>query len=217
MRVFETHRDGGLLVEAIRHARSQETPRTGVHVSTICDALVRSMDRKSYAQKISDTSTLGFQETGNAVEDVLAARLRERIPGWHKPRPRADERGVIGSPDGARPRRDNRRLARVIDEVKATWVKESTYLELGPHGEIITESLKFYRHRIQAMHYAYIWGAERIYLHVLFMCGNYRPVFPSFRTFKIVVTPRERRENALLLWQHAEDMGLLPPRKRAAA
>lgn len=203
MKVFELNRDGGLLLDVIRRQRATEAARTGLHVSTICDDIIKTIDRRRYDKEISPTSTIAFQEIGNVLEDVLAARLRRRLRGWVKPDPRADSRGVVGSPDGYR------RGSRTIDEVKATWVTEgieskNPFVRLH-RGRVVEESLKFFRYRIQATHYAYIWKADRICLHVLFVNGNYRPPFPNFRTFVIALTERDKRRNAEYLWRHAMD------------
>lgn len=61
------------------------------------------------------------------------------------------------------------------------------------------------------MHYAYMWDADRIHFHVLFVNGNYRPPFPNFRTFTLAVSKADKRRNAEFLWGHAEDVGLLAP------
>jgi hypothetical protein len=229
VRLYEHDADsGGLLLKAIRRTRSQEPNRSGLHVSDICDDLLKTLDPKRYEKEINATSILGFQEVGNALEDVIAEALARRIPGWHKPDPRSDDRGVIGSPDGFVARRRNR----TIDEVKATWITEgiperNPFVTTDDVGRIVHESLKFWRYRIQATHYAHMWNAERIRFHILFVNGNYRPPFPNFRTLTLKLTPRDRRDNAHLLWQHAEDRGWLekhrgrwithPPQRTKAA
>lgn len=196
-------------MDAIRKARSREEKREGLHVSTICDDIIKTVDRKRYEKEINETSVIAFQEIGNALEDVIAAALSRRIPGWRKPAPRADRRGVIGSPDGLR------EGSRTIDEIKATWVSEGTpdrhpFVVTDQQNRIIQESLKFWRYRMQATHYAYIWGANRIVFHILFVNGNYRPPFPNVRELTLRVTEADKLTNAKQLWGHAEDRGWLP-------
>lgn len=225
MRLIELTDDGGALMRIIRRQRAAEEQRVGLHVSTICDDYLKTLDAKRYAKEINQTSVFAFQEIGNALEDAIQRELRRRVRGWRKPLPRRDARSVIGSPDGY-----SARLRR-IDEVKATWVSEGTeernpFVVIGRKGELVEESLKFQRYRMQATHYAYMWGATSIRLHILFINGNYRPPFPNFRTITVRLTPEDKRHNAFLLWQHAEDRGWLkrqgnrwltfPPQRKAA-
>lgn len=224
MRLFELDRSGGVLGRILRRQRAREAVRTGLHVSTICDDWVKTLDAKRYEREINATSVLAFQEVGNTLEDVLAKALSARVRGWTKPRPRQDRRGVWGSPDGVIARQHT------IDEIKATWITEgvqaadsktgkaqSPFVVIGRRGRIQEESLKFTRYRMQATHYAYMWGADRIRFHVLFICGNYRPPFPNPRTFILRLTEKDKQHNAELIWQHAEDRGWLKPGKRAPA
>lgn len=229
MKVYELHHDGGMLMRAIRRSRSQEGTRTGLHVSDICDDFIKQIDKKRYEQEINEVSTLGFQEIGNALEDVVGEALQTRFRGWCKPDPRHDERGVIGSPDGyLHPRAGRHRRAAslrpggTIDEIKATWVSEglqaedskdgqarNPFIVVDGEGRLVEESLKFTRYRMQATHYAYMWGAVRIRFHILFVAGNYRPPFPNSRTITVLLSEKDKRDNAHLLWQHAEDLGWL--------
>lgn len=210
MRAVEI-KDGGILLREIRRYRATEAARTGLHVSTICDDWIKTRDAKRYAQEINSTSVIGFQEAGNVLEDFLGQALRRRFSGWRKPRSRSDERGVIGSPDGDQPAR------RTIHEIKLTWVSEGTEEKrpfiLIKRGHVEEESLKFLRYRMQAMHYAYVWGYNRIQFHILFVNGNFRPPFPNFRTITLLPTQEELVHNARLIWQHAEDRGWLVRRK----
>lgn len=209
MRAYELSNNGGMLMKILRRQRAQEAARTGLHVSTICDDYLKTLDRRRYDKEISTTSILSFQEIGNCLEDALARELRRRLPGWRKPNPRSDARGVTGSPDGDSTRQ------RTIDEIKATWVSEGTP-ERNPFvvidedsGQLVEESLKFMRYRMQAMHYAFMWGYNRIRFHILFINGNYRPPFPNPRTIVLRVTDEDLQHNAFLLWQHAMDRGWL--------
>lgn len=155
--------------------------------------MLKLAEPRRYGRAIDDTA-LAFQEVGNTLESLLAADLARRVPGWTKPKPRC-HRGIIGSPDGARPR------SRAIDEIKATWVSERTF----------AESLKLRSYLWQLLFYMDAWQADRGYLHVLFVCGAYpkgAPT-PSFHTFVVKPTRREKRENTDRLVQHAIDRGLL--------
>lgn len=225
MRLIELDNDGGAMMRILRRHRAQEEKRTGLHVSTICDDYLKALDPKRYGKEINETSVIGFQEFGNALEDVIARELSSRIRGWRKPDPRSDERGVVGSPDGVCPGQ------RRIEEVKATWVSEGTpdrnpFVVIGRKGELVEESLKFMRYRMQATHYAYVWGYDCIRFHILFVNGNYRPPFPNPREIIVRLTQKDKEHNAFLLWQHAEDRGWLrkrngvwrihPPQREAA-
>lgn len=204
MRLFVLDHDGGLLHDAIKRQRAVEEARTGLHVSDICNSILSRLNRYG---DIDDASRLAFQEIGNAFEDLCARELRRRVPDWRKPQPRADTDGVIGSPDGYRPR------ARAIDEIKANWISiENTkkpFVEIDGAGHIISESTKFFGYRIQAMKYAEMWECHRIYFHVCFMRGTAFSLFPFFRTYTLTVTDDDLALNSAMLRQHAVDMGRL--------
>lgn len=208
MRVFELDHDGGPLMDILRERRAAEAARPGLHVSTICDDLVNTRAKR---EPMPEDTRLMFYEFGNLLEDIFAEQLRQRF-GWVKPEPRADGDGVIGSPDG------HNRASRTIDEIKATWVKDGpSFVELDDKGRILSESLKFWRYRLQAVKYAdkEMFDAERVRLHVFFMCGTHRPMFPTKpRTFTLRLTDEDRVDNAALLRQHAVDRGWLPERRQ---
>lgn len=208
MRLYEFNRDGGLLLEAIRHARTLEAQRTGLHVSTICDDMVQTLYPRYARGEFTDVQRLLFQELGCTVEDVVAEVLKRKYRDWQKPEPRADRDGVIGSPDGWRPR------SRTIDEVKLTWVSEGTpekkpFVLTDARGRILEESAKFWRYRIQGTKYADMWGADRVVYHVVFVTGNNRPPFPNAREFVLALKRRDKRDNSAMLRQHAVDRGML--------
>lgn len=194
MRILELDRAGGAIAKAIRAARADEPPRTGVHCSTIVQDILRTLDPKRYSQEIADETMLAFQEVGNVVEDIIADYLLRRIPGWVKPAPQVSTSGIWGSPDGWTPR------SRTITEIKATWVSDKDFLA----------SLKWLGYLKQAMFYADVWEAERVRLLVLFINGSYprgRPA-PIPREYTVTFTVRERREWHRQLAQHGLDMGL---------
>lgn len=190
IRIHELNPRGGALIRALAAARAAEAPRTGLHVSTICDDMHRLMAPKAFGATIPTETRLAFQECGNVFEDALAAQLRSRF-GWVKPAPRTHH-GIIGSPDGYSP------MSRTIDEVKMTWVSERGFLD----------SLKFQRYLWQSLFYADAFDAIRIRLHVLFVCGDYRPPFPQSRQYTVRFDPSDTNANTQRLIQHATDRRL---------
>lgn len=208
MRLFELNRDGGLLLDAIRHARAREAKRTGLHVTDICDDMMQMLYPRYAKNTFTEVQRLLFQELGCTVEDVIARMLKRKYRDWQKPEPRADADGVIGSPDGWRPR------TRTIDEVKLTWVSEGLpdrkpFVLTDARGHILEESAKWWRYRIQGTKYADMFEADRVVYHVVFVTGNNRPPFPNAREFTLALTPRDKRENSAMLRQHAVDRGFL--------
>lgn len=189
--VHELDERGGLIGKVLRARRRQEEARTGLHVSTIVNDWLTCLDPKRYGKEIAHVHRDSYWEIGNALEDVLAESLRQRISGWKKPIPQI-YRGVEGSPDGWRP------MSRSIDEIKATWVSERDFLT----------SLKFLGYLRQAMMYAEMWGALRISLHILFINGNWRPPMPKPRTLRLSFTPRVRFDSFEAMVQHAIDRRL---------
>ena len=187
---------------AIRRKREAEPLRTGLHVSTICDDMMKAVEPKRYAKPIDETSVFLFQELGNVIEDVIAGQLAQRL-GWVKPPPRQDENGVWGQPDGWGQR------SKTVHEVKATWVSERSFVEVDPTGHIVEESHKFWRYRLQGLKYVSMWGGRRLMLHVVFINGMYLPPFPNARTFTMVPTAEDLTRNDRVLKQHAEDRGWL--------
>lgn len=204
MRIFE-HRADGWLLDAIRRARTKEHPRHGLHVSTICDDIAKSLEPSRYRDgAFTEAQMLVFQELGNAIEVLVARELRRKYSQWTKPKPRQDRDGIWGSPDGWDPR------TRTIHEIKATWVSPKGFVDVGKDGHVLSESHKFHRYRIQAMKYADMWDAARIQFHVVFMVGTGRPPLPTPpRTLTLVPTAAEKTGNSQMLRQHAIDRGWL--------
>lgn len=212
MRLYELNHDGGYIGRAIRDYREQEAARTGLHVSTIIDRMVRAIDPKAYTSEFTEQQKHGYQEVGNVVEDFLAHWLRRRIGGWTKPEPRT-HRGITGSPDGWTQR------TRALHEIKGCWKSEKLFNAVIGAGtrrldlfDLVRENLKLYSYVLQLLTYAEIWNADRGYLHILFINGDYKPPAPNPRTFTVVWTPRERRENFDRMVQFAIDTGLLDRR-----
>ncbi len=205
MRVFELDGgDGGVLGEVLRRRRQLEAPRTGLHVSTIIQDLLRTSDPKTYAQEFDPNTSLAFQEIGNALEDVVARELRRRVPGWVKPEP-GIYHGVHFSPDGWRHR------TRAVDEIKCCWKSERDFIALHGDGtvDVLRSSLKLQGYLWQLLFYMRALRARRGHLHVLFVAGNYRPPFPIAHTYTFVPTQDELIANERLLLQHAKDRRML--------
>lgn len=194
MKILELNRSGGAIGKALLYARSIEPPRPGVHCSTIVNDILKTLNPKRYSQEIADETMLSFQAFGNIAEDIIAAYLVKRIAGWVKPTPRKSATGIWGSPDGWAPR------SRTIYEIKTTWVSEKDFLT----------SLKLLGYLKQSMFYADVWGATRIRLLVLFVCGSYPrgTPFPVPREYTVLFTRAEAHEWHRQLAQHGLDMGL---------
>lgn len=213
MKVIELGTSGGDFAKAIAAARAQEPERTGLHCSTIVGDLLHKMDPARYKKEFEDDARYGYQEAGNAYEDVLGQSLAARFPSWQKPEPKTF-RGIIGSPDGHQPERGG-----IIHEMKMTWVSETDFITVDA-GELVGESLKFTGYRFQFLFYADAWQAETIKLHVLFVNGKYPrggPPIPHPRTFILKPTQREKTENTQILVQHAVDQGWLHRKYLTAA
>lgn len=217
MRIHELDRHGGYLGRAIAAIRAHEAARKGLHASTIIDGMLRAINPRQYSIEFSDDQKFGYQEIGNVVEDFLADWLRHRVAGWHKPAPRV-HRGITGSPDGWSPR------SRAIHEIKACWKSEKLFDAVMQHRtsrrvdpiDLVRENLKLFAYVIQVLTYAEMWDAERGYLHILFINGNYKPPAPRSRTFTLAFTKRERRENFDRLAQFAIDQQWLTEKEAAA-
>lgn len=210
MHIIELDRNGGYIGRAIRDVRRHEAARTGLHVSTILDRILRAIDPNAYKIEFTEQQKHGYQEVGNVVEDFLADWLCRRVAGWQKPAPRL-HRGITGSPDGWSPRN------RALHEIKACWkserlftavMRDLTSRRLDPI-DLVRENLKLYSYVLQLLTYAEMWDADRGYLHVLFINGNYKPPAPNPRTFTLTWTREERRDNFDRLVQFAIDDGLL--------
>lgn len=199
MKVYELDGgDGGVLGEVLRRRRKAEAPRTGLHVSTIVQDLLRTSDPKTYAQDFNPNTMLAFQEIGNALEDVVARQLHRR-GGWVKPEP-GEYQGVHFSPDGWQAR------SRTVDEIKVCWKSERGFIAAdGCDLDVLRSSLKLQGYLWQLLFYMRALRARRGRLHVLFVAGNYRPPFPVARTYTFVPTQEELEANEELLLQHARD------------
>lgn len=200
LRVYEPHREGGLLGRLLHARRLAEPSRIGLHVSTIIDDL-RTTQRRAQPKPFPFELMLLFQECGNVLEDLLAGELARRR-GGSKPEPRTLH-GITGSPDwyNARTRR--------IEEMKATWVSERTFIEVADDGRVLMESEKFWYYKLQILFYAHLWQVERAALHLLFIAGNHRPPFPIARTLLLRFSRRDTQQVFDLLYQHALDRRLL--------
>lgn len=196
LRVFEPNQSGGEIAAAIRHLRSLDSPREGLHCSTILHDMLTTLYKppKKNARGFKEETTLAYQEIGNVIEDVVAAALRARL-GWRKPEPRCYQE-IWCSPDGYD------RPTRTVDEMKVTWVSMRDFFW----------SVKFMFYVWQALVYAHVWHAQRIRLHVLFVVGDWRAqAFPDPHTYIIRWKRDVPRQTFDSVRQHALDRGLLHP------
>lgn len=205
MRVIELNHTGGDIARTIQRQRRREAARTGLHVSTIIQDILRTLAPRKYNRATAAETMFAYQEFGSVFEDLLARQLARRLRLWVKPDPRT-YRGIIGSPDGW----DQR--TRTLDEIKATWVSETDFFTADARGHIVEESEKFMAYRLQFLFYALAFRARRVKLHVLFINGKYPrgggPI-PSLRTFIFRFSQRELDENYRQLAVHAVDRGWL--------
>lgn len=194
---------GGLVMKALVAARRAEAPRTGVHVSTIIRDILETMWPSKYGKGLPEQELLALFEFGNAFEDLLADYLVKRR-GWLKPEP-VEHRGIIGSPDGWEVSK------RAVHEIKSCWVSERGFVEIGKGGKLVDYSDKLQSYLWQSLFYADAMQAERIYLHVFFVAGDYRrgPPFPKSHTYIIRFDQSDLDANTNLLVQHGRDMGIL--------
>lgn len=202
MRCTELDRSGGAIIRAITDFRRREAARTELHVSTIINDILVKLEPSRYARPTPNINRLSYHEIGNALEDVIAARLVRRLKLWDKPEPRL-HRGIWGSPDGCDWRTPQ---TRTIDEIKVTWVSVKDFVVCDRRGQVVEESLKFMAYRMQSQFYAQAYRAARIRLHVLFVVGEYR--VPLAKTYILRPTARELEDNYCILRQHAIDTKL---------
>lgn len=205
MRAFEfAPLSGGEIVRIIQRQRKKEAARTGLHVSSIVQSLLKDLSPAKYTRDFPDETAFSYQEAGNVIEDLMARQLARRMKRWHKPDPRTF-RGIVGSPDGYDP------VSRTIDEIKVTWVSETDFFILDSRGHVDHESEKFMAYRLQFLFYALAFGARRVRLHVLFINGKYPrgggPI-PSARTFVFTFTQQELESNFQQLALQAHDARL---------
>lgn len=192
------------LTEAIRALRRQndrDRPK-GLHISTICDDYHRTLYPAKY-RGMSEATSAGFQEIGNAFEDLLGTIQQQRFRHWTKPAPRTVQ-GVILSPDGVNT------ATETIEETKACWASSASFLTIDAHGQIIDRSVKFRSYEIRIMAYLKAWHYLRARLHVWFVCGNWRPPIPEWpRTIVLRYTQHEIDEMWRRLMVHARDRKML--------
>lgn len=193
--------DYGMIGSLLAERAAAETPRSGLHVSTIVNDMLVTIEPRRYARKFNDNTKHLYWEVGNLLEDALAGYLLARIPGWVKPAPRS-KHGLIGSPDGWSPR------IRCIDEIKCTWVSEKDFVSIDPDSHRVTaESVKWFGYLLQLLWYMYVWDAVRGRLHVLFINGRFG--VPTARTWIIKADDTTKRANADRILQHARDRRLM--------
>lgn len=191
LRVIEPYGPGGLLMSLLARRREREPERTGLHCSSIVNDLMATLYPRKPSPLI-EAARLPFQEIGNVIEDVCAAAFMARNPEWVKPAPRTF-RKIICSPDGWHP------VTKTLDEIKATWVTPREFLD----------SPKFHGYLLQSLLYALAWGAERLRVHVVFVCGTGRPPFPEAHTYVVRWDDTDALEhNYQILHQHADDRGM---------
>lgn len=193
--------EGGVIGEILqrRYAREQQSPRTGLHCSTILDDMMRTLYPAKYKrgdEGLTQEQRLALWEFGNAYEDVIAEQLRRRFRRFEKPEPR-QKGGLWFSPDGWRP------ASRTIDEIKSTWVSRRDFLD----------SPKFLYYLYQGMCYAHVWRARRIRYHILFVVADYRQRAPFPVPMTATATwgrdPDVPRMYYDQVRQHARDRGWL--------
>lgn len=171
------------------------TRSPGLHLSNILGDINQALDPKRFGGDIEDAGE--FILVGQVFEDVLAAALVARIPGWSKPGEFTVD-GIAMSPDGfGDPGWDG------IDEIKVTWMTQpDTPQDFCDEG-------KFAHYHRQAKGYCHALGVTRARFQVLFVCGTRRPTLPTFQVYGVEYSTEELETNWALVLQHGKDMGVL--------
>jgi len=168
---------------------------SGLHLSDILQHLNRTLEPAKFKDDIEENPE--FAVLGLAFEECLAHALSLMVPGWEKPGEFSAE-GIAMSPDGfGDPEFDG------VDEFKATWKS------MPDEAQDFCDHPKFAHYHRQAKSYCRVLGVRKVRFRVLFLCGNYRPSLPVFKTYVVKYTALELEENWQLVLSHGRDMGVL--------
>lgn len=169
------------------------------------DAMLKTMYPGKYQSAMDEQAAAGYQEIGNAYEEMVQEQLRRKFSRYHKPAP-IQYRGFVMSPDGVD------ESSRVLHEMKATWVSTRRFLEIGADGVPTFKSFKYQRYEYQVLGYLKALGWTDAQLHVWFINGPYpkgppKPEWPW--TIELKYSQREIDTGFRTVWQFARDMKLL--------
>lgn len=168
----------------------------GLHLSTITDDILKTLYPGDFGKSGTDMepgTAIGFQEVGNAFEDLIASVFRIRL-GWRKPAPKQKD-GIWCSPDGVSPG------SQTIDEMKVTWKWDTPEFQ---------ETGKFKGYTLRCACYCHVWGYRRARIHVWHINGTGRPPIPTWpRTYVVRFGKTELADKWAMVVQHAKDRGLL--------
>lgn len=176
-----------------------DSPRAGLHLSTLIKYLLMRQDPKRYGGAPTDAARWGW-ELGFAWEDValgraLLPRVAHRFLGDRGMR-RLDRQcvrerdGIRGTVDAVDAR------ARCIYECKLTDLSDAP----------ITDS-RFRAYHWQGMGYAHLWGYERVIYLICHVRGDYREERGRIvRAWDVQYSAREIEKNWRMLLNAKADM-----------
>lgn len=167
----------------------------GLHLSDIIKQMAFEREPERFPKtpdgKPDPMAMMRF-EVGFTWEQVLERALHDRTPNLHRPGEFTLD-GIIMSPDALDPD------GWVLEEWKATW--SSTKHDLQD---------RFWYWFKQIMAYARALKTNVAILRVLYINGDYKPMLPQIKCFRLTFTDRELEENWQEILNFARARGLLP-------
>jgi len=159
--------------------RISTTRSPGVHLSSILQ----------YAARTAGILTREDEEDGMPVRMAVGMAWEEWAVGlWPKKlqwQPGECKRdGIIGSPDG---RTDiGMKMESQLEEFKCTWKS------LNKYGDILAPLNRMWIWQMAG--YCHMMSLTYARLHAMWICGDYRPPNPTYRTYLLQFTRQELEE-----------------------
>jgi hypothetical protein len=156
--------------------RISTTRSPGIHLSGVLQ----------YAARTAGILTREDEEDGMPVRMAVGMAWEEWAVGlwpnleWQPGECRRDQ--VFGNPDG----RTKTTISYQLDEFKATWKS------LAKYGDILAPLNRLWIWQLAG--YCVMMKLTYARLHVMWICGDYRPPNPTYRTYLLQFTKQELEE-----------------------
>ena len=177
-----------------------ETPprEPGLHLTRIIRDMVDSAAPPRAPSDAVQQARGNYIEVGEAFEDLLEAQLAARTQADREAGFRPDAQqldGIWCSPDRLTMTDDGP----VIGEMKATWKSARDGIS----------SPKFLAWWMQVAAYCWVWETRAARVHVLWICGNYKPPIPRRARYDVTFRPETLQRNWEAIVAHARRRGWL--------
>lgn len=160
-----------------------------LHISEVIHAMLKELNyfgNRGVGMDLNMMAEIGF-----CWEEALSWAFGKRY---------ADRPGevefddIVGSPDGIKFDEDVGEF--VVEEYKATFLSVNKSFEFLNHPKLL-------HYRMQNMGYCKMLGTLRSRFHVLWVCGDYKPPSPVYKSYDVIYERQELDDNWASIMNYA--------------